>query len=628
MLHFIRERAQGWIAWFIVGLISIPFALWGVNSYLGGPTEVTVATVNDETITQSDYQRALQVQRDQMRNMLGEQFDPSMFDSIQMKRSVLDGLIDEKLLSAVSSELGQTVSDVQLAQIIQNTPAFLKDGKFDAEYYKALLARAGLSSARYEYDLRSDMLNQEFVTNIQTSSIVTDSAIDNVIRLEKQSREIAYGVVAAQDFFDKVEVEKENIQLYFEANKQQYTAPEQVSVEYVELSVDVLKQAIDVDDATLKTFYADHEDQFIGPAQRRVSHILIEGDDDNALQTIEALKAQIDSGESFEEIAETASQDPGSAENGGDLGFIAKGMMDEAFETAVFNLETVGDVTAPIKTEFGYHLIKLTELQSGQGKSFSEARDEVEALYKQLEAETLFYEKAEQLADLSYESPDSLDLTAETLELEIKQSQLFTRTGGSGIASDAKVVNAAFSEDVLQNDLNSAVIEVSKTDFIVLRKKRFVEETLLPFDSVSPAIEQSLRFEKARNKAQETGEGFVAQIEDGTEAAALFGESNWHEAQSYQRSSQNVSAQILEHAFAVAKPVDGIANYSGFVADNGNYIVVKVTAVEDGQALDIETSQREALLGYLKRMATESELQALLASIKEEANIEIFEQHL
>ncbi len=627
MLHFIRERAQGWIAWFIVGLISIPFALWGVNSYLGGPSDVIVAEVNGDPISQVEYQRALQMQRDRMRNVMGDQFNPDIFDNVQMKRSVLDGIIDEKLLAAASLDLGQTVSDRDLAQIIHSTPAFQKDGQFDPEQYKAVLIRAGLSPAGYEFDLRNNMFNQEFVTNVQQSTIVTESTINNVVRLEKQQRDIAYGVVAAQAQLADIVIDQDNIRLYFEANKQQYTAPEQVSVEYVDLSVDELKKSIEVDETTLKSFYADNQDQFVGPEQRRVSHILIEGDDEAALKTISDLKSRIDAGESFADVASESSQDIGSAENGGDLGFIQKGVMDDTFEAAVFELVAVEDVSEPVKTEFGYHLIQLTDLQAPQGKSFSQAKQDVESLYKQREAEAAFYEKAEQLADLSYESPDSLDLTAETLELEIKTSQSFTRTGGSGIASDKKVINAAFSEDVLDNELNSSVIELSKNRFIVLRKNKFIDETLLPFDSVAPAIEESLRFEKAREKAKQIGEEYLVQIEQGESAESLFS-SNWQSTQTYSRSNDKVSAQILNHAFAAPKPTQDTPSYSGFVADNGNYIVIQLTAVEDGDVAAVESEQREALEGHLKRIATESELQALLASIKESAEIEIFEQNL
>jgi peptidyl-prolyl cis-trans isomerase D len=627
MLHFIRDRAQGWIAWFIVALISIPFALWGVNSYLGGPTDTVVAKIGDQEITQVEYQRAIQMQRDRMRNMMGDKFNPAMFDNIEMKRSVLEGLIDQKLLAETSLELGQVVSDRQLVQIIQNTPAFMKEGQFDADYYKSLLTRAGLSSAKYEYDLRNDMLNQEFVSSIQNSTIVTDTSVDTVIKLEKQSREIAYGVVAAQDQLAEVKIEPEAIKAAFDQNKELYTAPEQISIEYIELSTEELKSEIEVDDTELKQFYADHQDQFVGPEQRRVSHILIEGDDEDTRAMLVDLKEQLAGGASFSDLAKQYSQDTGSSENGGDLGFIQQGVMGDEFETAVFNLATEGDVSEPVQTEFGYHLIKLTQLEAPQGKSFAQAKAEVSQLYKQSEAEKLFYEKAEQLADLSYEDPDSLQPTADALDLEVKQSQFFTRNGGSGIASEDKVVNAAFSNDVLEEGLNSTVIELSKNHFVVLRKHNYKEESLLPFDSVAPAIEEGLRFEQARIKAQQIGEGYLLKIEDGEKPETLLLE-NWHQAAFYERNSDAVSQQILQHAFAMKKPEQTNPSYSGFIANNGNYIVVQLTSIKDASAASLDKEQREALREQLKRIAIESELSALLASIKEDAEIEIFDQHL
>jgi peptidyl-prolyl cis-trans isomerase D len=267
-------------------------------------------------------------------------------------------------------------------------------------------------------------------------------------------------------------------------------------------------------------------------------------------------------------------------------------------------------------------------VQAPQGKTFIQAKSEVEQLYKQKEAEKLFYEKAEQLADLSYESPDSLDNTAEVLELEVKESPLFTRNGGTGIASDQKVINAAFSNDVLEEGLNSSVIERSKTDFVVLRKKRFIEETLLPFESVSPAIEQSLRFEKMREKAKQAGEEIIEKISDGVAAETLFDVENWHAEQNYQRDSDEISTQLLKQAFETPKPINVEPTYSGFVAENGNFIVVKVSGVQDGDISSFDNNQREALKGHLKRISSDAELQALLASIKAEAEIELFEQNL
>jgi peptidyl-prolyl cis-trans isomerase D len=627
MLHFIRERAQGWIAWFIVGLISIPFALWGINSYLGGPPEVAVATVNDETILQAEFQQAMQQYRERMRSRLGENFDPDLFDGIEIKRSVLNGLIEQKLLLSSSYSLGQTISDAALSKAIQSTSAFQKDGRFDNEYYGMVLARVGLSPTRYEAQLRNDMLNQEIINNIQQTSSLTTASLDSVLQLEKQTRDIAYGVIAALDQLDTVEVADDDVKQYFEQHQDNYLAPERVVVDYIELTVEQLKADVLIDEEALIAFYADNQDQFVGPEQRRVSHILIEGADAAALTAINDVKQRLDNGEDFALVAEEVSQDSGSSSQGGDLGFFQLGVMDAEFEKSAFSLQNIGDLSEPVKTEFGYHLIKLTATQAEEGKSFADARDQVEALYRSQQAEELFYEKAEQLADLSYETPENLDVSAEALELEIKTTDAFTRDGGAGILSNKKVVSVAFSEDVLVNDLNSAVIELSKSHLVVLHKKQHIPASHLPYESVAPAIKESLRFEQASDKAREQGESKLEQLKSGAAAESVFSDNSWHASQSYGRSDKEMSAQILKRAFSLAKP-DSEAQYAGFTATNGNYIVIMIDAVHDGNPSEVTTEERDGLRSQLARVNGDSELQAFIDSLRAEANIEIFNQNL
>lgn len=566
MLHFIRERAQGWLAWFIVGLISIPFALWGINSYLGGPSEVAVATVNDESISQTEFQQAMQQYRERMRQMLGEKFDPTLFDNVEVKRNVLDGLIEQKLLLSSSHSLGQSVSDVVLAESIHSTPAFQTDGRFDNERYKSMLSRVGLSPTRYEAEQRNNMLSQELVSNIQQTSATTTSSLDSILQLEKQKRDIAYGVVSAQDQLETITVADEDIKLYFETHQDNYQAPERVVMDYIELTVDDLKGDIVVDEDALIAFHANNPDQFVGPEQRRVSHILIEGDDDSVLANITAIKQRIDSGEDFAELAQELSQDSGSASQGGDLGFFQRDVMDAEFEKAAFTLSNIDDVSEPIKTEFGYHLIKLTGIQAEE-PSFADARDRVESLYRYRQAEDLFYEKAELLADLSYENPESLDVSAEEVGLEINTTDSFTRDGGAtGLLENKKFVNVAFSEDVLVNDLNSAVIEISKSHLVVIHKKQHILASHLPYESVAPAIKESLRFEQASAKARELGEDALTKLKNGVDELSIFGENNWQASQTYGRVEKEMSAQVLKRAFAIAKPA-GEPQYTGFTAE-------------------------------------------------------------
>ncbi|MCX4190981.1 SurA N-terminal domain-containing protein [Methylophaga sp. OBS1] len=626
MLHYIRDRAQGWIAWFIVGLISIPFALWGVNSYMTGASDVVVAEVNGHEINQTELQQSLQQYRDQMRNVLGEQFDPAMFEGAAVKRNILDGLIEQRLLHEASQKLGQTVNDASVSEMIRSNPAFQRDGQFDPDYYAMMLARVGYSPASFEAQLRNDLLTQELTRNIQRSAIVTPVQLDRVLELEKQQREIAYGVVPLQNYVDKVSIDDEAVRAYYDNNKTAYTAPEQVRVNYVELNIDSIADTITVDEEALQQFYVDNESQFVGPEQRRVSHILIEGDDEQALAEIEKIAERLQQGEDFGTLAKAESQDTGSAAQGGDLGYFGPDVMEPAFEEAAFALENVGDISEPVQTEFGYHLIKLTGVESPEVQDFSDVRTEVEQRYRSQQAEAQFYDKAEQLANLSFENPDSLDVAAEELGLEIQTTPLFTRGGTeSGISSEAKVVEAAFSEDVLQNELNSAVIELSDTHLVVIHKNKHIPESVLPFESVKPAIEQQLLFDEASQFAREKGEAIVAELKTGAEAQTLL--ESWQPAAFYGRDSEAVSQQILQRAFEMQKP-ESQAQYTGFTADNGNYVVIKLTDVQNGQTADVEAEERQSIQEQLQQMMSNAELQAFIASLRADADIEIRDKSL
>lgn len=626
MLHFIRDRAQGWIAWFVVGLITIPFALWGVNSYLTGPSDVIVAEVNGEPIKQTALQRAVQQYRDQMRNVLGDRFDPAMFEGEQVKHEVLDGLIEQQLLQAASQQLGQYISDAEISQVVRTTQAFQRDGKFDPEYYKMVLTRAGYTPIRYESQLRNDLLEKQLTQSIQRSGIATASDVSGLLSVEKQQREIAYGIVPVVDFTNQVEIDEAAVKNYYDLNSANYMAPEQVKLNYIQLSVDDLAANVDVDEAALKQFYADNKEKFVASEQRRASHILIEGDNDEALSTIKDIQQKLAAGEDFAELAKTYSQDTGSAENGGDLGFFQRDVMDPAFDAAVFAMQQIGDISEPVKTEYGYHLIKLTAIQKADSEPFTDVRGQVEKLYRKQQAETVFYDKAEQLANLTYENPENLDIAAETLGLEIKTTESFTRKGGqSGIATEQKVIDVAFSDDVLQEELNSAVIELSSTNLVVVHKNQYTPATLLPFESVAPAIREQLKFEKASDLAKTKGESLLTELKSGGSAEQLF--ANWQAEKRYSRDSDDISGQILQHAYAMPKP-EATAQYKGFTASNGNYIVIKLSAVDEGDVSTVSADDKSVLKGQLARMYADAELQAFIAALKAEADIEIHNEYL
>ena len=630
MLHFIRERAHGWVAWFIVGLITIPFALWGVNSYITGPSDIVVATVNGQPIQQAEYQQAVKQYRDRMRTALKDKFDPTVFDSVEIKRNVLDSLIDKKLLVSVGQGSGQRVSDMTLSRMIHATAAFQKDGTFDSERYSLMLARVGLTPEQYESELRTDSIVQELTTNVQGATLAATYASGNLLRLEKQTREIAYGVIPALSVLDKVVVTDEQVQDYYAINASNYLAPERLDVNYIKLSLDSLMSDISISEAEIKSYYFNNKDQFVGPEQLKISHILIEGDDSDATATIENIQTRLQQGQTFSALATELSQDVGSAKQGGDLGFVQRGVMDAAFEDAAYALQSVGDISDIVTTEFGQHLIMLTAIKKPEGKSFEQAKTDVESFLIRQQAETLFYEKAELLADLSYENPDNLEIAAEDLNLEIKTSVEFQRERNTvGIATNPKVVAAAFSEDVLMNDLNSAVIELTKSDLLVLHKNKHTEASQLGFDSVAPAIKEQLRFENAARIAKNQGEKLLGKLKSGEEPNSLFSDSNWHSAQIYGRSDRVISQQILQYAFSTAKPENSTQpEFVGFTAQNGNFVVLKVTEVTEGDLSTISAEEYEGLQSHLNRSYGDSELQAFINELKAKSEIKVFTNYL
>ncbi|HAD31276.1 MAG TPA: parvulin peptidyl-prolyl isomerase [Methylophaga sp.] len=624
MLHFIRDRAQGWIAWFIVGLISIPFALWGVNSYVSGPTDTIVAEVNGEEVTQTALLEAVQRYRDQMRQMMGEEFNPEMFDNAEIRYVVLDDLIDQQLIRSAADELGLRISDRQIAQFIQQTPAFQRDGTFDSEQYQMVLARAGFTPTSYEASLRDDLLGQQLIQSVEGSTLVSEVEVERLLKLENQQREIAFGVVKLEDFLDDTEVDEADVRGFFDANQSSFTSPEQISLDYLELSLDDISTQVEVSEEQLQQYYVDNKAQFVGPEQRRASHILIE-DNEESEQILAEIQTKLEEGQTFEELAETYSIDVGSAASGGDLGAIQRDVMEPAFEEAVFALENVGDISEPVKTEFGYHIIQLTDIDQSSNVEFADVKEKVEQQYKRQQAERQFYDKAEELANLTYENPETLDIAAETLGLDIKTSEKFTRSGGSGIAENQEVVKAAFSDDVLNQELNSQVLELSDTRLVVVRKNSHVDATLLPFDSVAPAITEQLRYQRASDLAYIQGESRLQELKSGASATQVFPDT-WQPATYYGRDSQDISAQILDQAFRL--PNAESTQYAGFTADNGNYVVIAVSDVKQGSVEDVEPEMRDGLVSNLTRLNGRVEMAAFLNTLRSEADIEIYESRV
>jgi len=478
MLQTIRDYFSGVFSWIIILMIAVPFALWGINQYTDkGGKASDVAIVNGQGISQPDFLRASQQQQARLKEMLGQSYNPDTFNTPQYKREVLDQLIERTLLEQAAVNDGLDISDAELTAYITSQPDLQRDGKYAPELYQTFLRNQGLTPAGFEKRLRDSLRVRQLQDAVVNSTVLTRAALDEMIKLREQRRDIAYLVLPQAAYAKNLTVDEGKISAYYQSHRAQYMNPERVQLDYIDYSIDSLMAGVPVTEQILQRAY---DDQAAAPAsdeQRRASHILIEvpANADAKAQaaaraTIDKIQQQLKAGASFDALAKQYSQDKPSAAKGGDLGYFGKGVMDKAFEDAVFKLKK-GEVSAPVRSSFGWHLIKLTDIKTAHRKTFAEARADVEHSYRRSQAEKIYYDHTDGLADTVYQQPDSLEPAGKLLQAPIQKSAWLTRAGGPGIGAYPKVIDAAFSEDVLTHGNNSEPIEVAPGHVVVLRVK-------------------------------------------------------------------------------------------------------------------------------------------------------------
>lgn len=628
MLQSIRDRAQGWLAWIIVGLIIIPFALWGVQEYVGVGAGVNVATVNGVDITQQRFQRVYDQQRQRLRALLGGDFNSQ--DETRIKQTVLDNLIRDEVIRQTAEALKLRVSNAQLAQEVGAIPQFQENGRFSPQLFQQALRAQGLSAEGLESQLRQGLIMEQLNTGVTVTSIITPAELDQAIRIKNQQRDIGYLVLPWANFKEGVNPDEGAVQKYYEQNREQLASPEQVSIEYIELSAQALASQIIPDEQELNKFYEEHAATYATPEQRRASHILISVDKaaDEAAVTAAKAKAQeihqrLIKGEDFTKVAKEVSQDPASAPQGGDLGFFGKGVMDKAFEDRVFSLKA-GELSEPVRSAFGFHIIKLTEIKPAVTKTLAEVRPDLVKELQQRKAQQMFFEKTEPLTNLSFENPDTLAVASKELGLPIQSSALFDRKGGEGITFNPKVVTAAFSEDILKRGFNSEPIEIGDNRLVVLRVKEHKPAAQRSLDEVRQTIVEQLRTEMAQAKARAAGEAFMERLKKGEDPAAIAKEYRveWVKSGLIGRDETKINPQIVRAAFRLNKPAkDALPAVGGEPLESGDYAVLAVYAVREGDPAGMESAARTALKRELQRNLAQSEYDLLVAEAKNEAKI-------
>jgi peptidyl-prolyl cis-trans isomerase D len=619
MLQAIRDKVTGWIAYGIIFLISIPFALWGVNSYLGGGEALPAATVNGEEISVQTFDRAYANYHQRLTQLFGGSIPESFGSESVLRAQVLDQLVEETALRQYIENQHYRIGDASLGKIIRNMDEFKRDGQFDAEIYQAQLRSIGLSPLAFEQQLRSSGSMEQFQNGIRATAFVTPQASKRVANLKNQTRKIRslnYRVDA-----QSLEVSASEIEQYYLANPGRFNTPEKLRIDYIELSLETIKQSIVVSDEDIKARYQEHMAAYTKPEFREASHILIttndEVDDAAALAKINAIRERILAGENFAELAKELSEDPVSAAEGGSLGEVGRGDMVPTFESALFSLK-VGELSEPVKTAFGWHLIQVNAITGGEIESYDSVRTALANEIKSGLAEVQIYELVERLANIAYEQPDSLLPAAEQLDLRVKTSDWFDRSAGSGIASDPRVRQLAFSEEILEQGLNSDAVELGNDRVLFIRLNERKAAQAQPLEEVRQQVRAELVKQKMSELSMKAGTQALSDLKSGTKTLDDLAQE-WGSTVAdhgfVERNQSDVTPTILRRSFSMLKPEQGLV-YDGLSLSASEYLIIELSAVMSNDA-ELEQATVESLL----RAKGDAEYKAALNDLSVRAEV-------
>ena len=637
MLITIREKASGVIGWTVAGVIIFVFAVWGIGSYFEGVSEIIVATADKIEINQQTYQQAMSDRRRRLVQMMGRNVDAELFSSTAFKRQVVEELIDTTLQNETLHASGFRISDAQLAALIQNTAVFHTDGQFDRDRYELLVQNAGMTIQGYESYQRQQGVVDQLVRGLGQSAIVSGNSIDKAWKLLDQRRIASYTTLEFDNFLDDIQVSEAAIEKEYQANLDGYFEPASIQVDYLKLSVEDLGAKLDVDEADILRMYEDNPDRYRQPGSRSVSHILLSVSPDAADAQIDQVRrsaseivARARGGESFASLAEVNSDDKGSAKRGGELGVIRPGTMVEPFEDAVFEM-VEGEISEPVRTQYGFHVIRLDRITESTVQSLDQVRSEIKAEVRRLRAEEQFNELAEILGSTVFEQPDSLEPAADHLGVKVMRSEWFTQDAGTGIAEFQGVRDAAFGNEVLIDGLNSELIEIDQDNLVAVRKVDYRARRQLDLDEARPELEKRLRAVEASDRMEKAGEDLVARLNSG---------ADWDElliAHKLARVRLPVATEILLEpleqvvarvVYAALVPLSGQIVYGGERISPARYAIYRLERVEFG---DPANASKEDRLGVEKVLLSRWGGEMVIGwrqGLRQVAKVQIYEELL
>ncbi|CAI8890436.1 peptidyl-prolyl cis-trans isomerase D [Pseudomonas sp. IT-196MI5] len=585
MLQNIRDNSQGWIAKTIIGVIVVLMALTGFDAIFKATSHSNdAAKVNGDEISQNELSQAVDMQRRQLMQQLGKDFDASLLDEKMLRESALKGLIDRKLLLQGAENSKFAFSEAALDQVILQTPEFQVDGKFSSERFDQVIRQLGYSRMQFRQMLAQEMLIGQLRAGLAGSGFVTDAQVLAFARLEKQTRDFASLNIKADPA--AVKLTDDEVKAYYDEHAKEFMTPDQVVIDYLELKKASFFDQVSVNDQDLQAAYQKEIANL--SEQRRAAHILIEVNDKTteaqAKAKIEEIQARLAKGEKFEALAKEFSQDPGSANNGGDLGYAGPGVYDPAFEKALYSLAQ-DQVSGPVRTDFGFHLIKLLGVEAPEVPTFASLKDKLTHALKTQQVEQRFVEASKQLEDASFEASD-LAQPAQDLKLTVQTSKPFGREGGEGIAANRAVITAAFSPEVLDEGANSAAIELDPETVVVLRAKEHLKPSQLPLESVSAAIRVQLAKEHASADAKTRAEALITSLRDGKTPLdqAIDGQA-WKVTKAATRAQEGVDPAVLQALFRMAKPAaKDKPTFTSVTLADGSLMILRLNGVNEAAA--------------------------------------------
>jgi len=635
MLQTLHDRFSGVIAKIVLGVIVIIFGgFFGIQSYMNPVSDTYVALVNGHEISQDQFREHYNQYRSQMQRMYGKQFNALEFDTPQRKREMLDQMINEQLILEANEKLGATVPPTRIQEVIMSTPDFQVDGKFDRERYRLLLGASQKSAEWYQEQVRRDLAVRALPAEIQRTSVIPAAQVDAYLRLRDQTRD--FRLVKLDKPAAEVKVADADIESYYKAHGDEFMTPEKVSLEYVEVDAAKMQADVKADDATLKQRYEEQKARFVTKEQRLASHILVKvaanadaAAQKAALEKAQSIAADAKGGKDFAALAKTESADLGSKAQGGDLGWLEKDVTDPAFESALFAMKK-GEVSDPVKTDEGYHVIQLRDIRPEATRSFDEVKADLSKQYLDSERERIYSDVSGKLTDAIYQDPTSLTAAAKDLGLPVQKTALFTRAGGEGIAANPAVVKAAFSNAVLTEGNSSDPIELAPNHIVLVHVDQHEKSVARPFDEVREQIRKKLADEQLAKQADEQADVLYARLGKGEslEQIAEPLKLKVEQQKDIGRNASNVDRAVVAEVFKLGRPQEGKPVAAKVKLAGSSYALVALDAVKDPDPEKFDAKSREAARNQLAQSLGEEAVRGYVDSLRKTAKIKVAEDRL